>query len=233
MDGLYVMLLWYFVFLISLVAHEASHAWAFMKLGDYTAYEEGQVTLDPIPHMRREPVGTVVVPLLTYFLNGWMMGWGSAPYNARWAFSYPRSAAWASLAGPLANFGLAVIAGIIIRAGLWLNVFSPPDYMTFETVVSAPSGGLAHSLAFLLSIIFSLNILLFVFNLLPVPPLDGSGVIPLFFRGEEAAVRYLHFISNPPFQILGLLVAWRVIDFIFYPVYTGFVNCVYWGLVNY
>jgi Zn-dependent protease len=233
MDGLYVMLLWYFVFLLSLVAHEASHAWAFMRLGDDTAYEEGQVTLDPVPHMRREPVGTVLVPLLTYFLNGWMMGWGSAPYNARWAYHYPRSAAWASFAGPSANLGLAVIAGIIIRAGIFFNLFYAPDSINFDTVVATSRGGIIQPLTFLLSITFSLNVLLFIFNLLPFPPLDGSGVIPLFLRGEEAAVKYLHFISNPPFQIFGLLMAWHIMDFIFYPVHVGFVNAMYWGLAHY
>ena len=67
MHNILTMALWYFVFLISLVIHEASHAWGAMKLGDPTAYDEGQVSLDPFPHMRREPFGTVVVPLVNVF----------------------------------------------------------------------------------------------------------------------------------------------------------------------
>jgi hypothetical protein len=64
---------WYLVFLFSTTLHEASHAFAAMKLGDSTAYEGGQVTLDPLPHIRREPIGTVVVPIISFILGGWMM----------------------------------------------------------------------------------------------------------------------------------------------------------------
>ncbi len=71
--------LWYLAFLFSVVVHEASHAFAAMKLGDTTAYEGGQVTLDPLPHIKREPLGTVVVPVFSYLLGGWMIGWASAP----------------------------------------------------------------------------------------------------------------------------------------------------------
>lgn len=61
-------LLWYIAFLVSTTFHEAAHAFAALRLGDRTAYEGGQVTLDPIPHIRREPVGTIVVPLLSFLL---------------------------------------------------------------------------------------------------------------------------------------------------------------------
>src|SRR6185436_3856232 len=79
-------LLWYFVFLYSTVCHEAAHAWAALKLGDDTAYQGGQVSLDPVPHIRREPWGMVIVPLITFYWNAmagvtWMMGWASAPYD--------------------------------------------------------------------------------------------------------------------------------------------------------
>lgn len=63
--------LWYLAFLFSIVVHEASHAFTAMKFGDNTTYEGGQVTRDPFPHIKREPVGTVAVPLLSYFVGGW------------------------------------------------------------------------------------------------------------------------------------------------------------------
>ena len=225
--------LWYFVFLFSLVVHEASHAWASMKLGDDTAYEGGQVTLDPRPHIQREPLGTVAVPLITYFLNGWMMGWGSAPCDPHWRLNYPKLSAFVSLAGPLANLGIVLITGIIIRVGVAFDIFFPPDYMNFTTIVSAHEGGIVYSFSILLSIMFSLNVVLFAFNLFPLPPLDGSGIIPLFFRREEDAVRYLHFIHNPAFSMLGILLAWRIGDFILGPIHTAFVNGLYWGLMHY
>ena len=87
-------LLWYVAFLFSTTLHEASHAFAAFRLGDRTAYEGGQVTLDPIPHMRREPIGTIVVPLLSFLLGGWMIGWASTPYNRNWAEQAPKRAAY-------------------------------------------------------------------------------------------------------------------------------------------
>ena len=92
--------LWYVAFLFSLTVHEASHALAALKLGDPTAYRGGQVTLNPLPHMRREPFGTIVVPALSYIFAGWMMGWASAPYDPVWADRHPRRAGWMALAGP-------------------------------------------------------------------------------------------------------------------------------------
>ena len=92
---------WYVVFLLSTTCHEASHAWAAKLGGDLTAFHGGQVSLDPIPHIRREPFGMVIFPLLTYATGGWMMGWASAPYDPSWSERYPRRAAWMSLAGIL------------------------------------------------------------------------------------------------------------------------------------
>jgi len=80
---------WYLAFLFSTTLHEASHALVALKLGDDTAHRGGQVTLDPIPHIQREPVGMVVVPIVSYLLGGWMIGWASAPYDPEWAGRNP------------------------------------------------------------------------------------------------------------------------------------------------
>jgi hypothetical protein len=108
--------LWYAAFLLSLTCHEAAHAWAARRGGDDTAYLAGQVTLNPVPHVIREPFGTVLVPLLTYFTNGWMMGWASAPYDPRWEARHPRRAAAMSAAGPAANLLLALLAFAVLKA---------------------------------------------------------------------------------------------------------------------
>ena len=228
--GLLVMLLWYFVFLVSLVIHEASHAWTAMKLGDSTAYDEGQASLDPLPHVRREPVGTVVIPFLTYILNGWMMGWASAPVDPRWAYYNPKSWALVSLSGPLANLGAVIVSGLAIRAGLLLHVFSPPTGLSFTRVVAANAGGLPSSLALVLSIAFSLNTVLFVFNLIPFPPLDGSGVILLLFRRQETAVRYMHMARQPFFYFAGIWAAWHVLGWLLPPVYQFFLSVLYFDV---
>ena len=83
---------WYAAFLFSLTVHEAAHALVALKLGDPTAYHGGQVTLNPVPHIRREPFGTVVVPIVVYLMSGWMMGWASAPYDPHWAERHPKRA---------------------------------------------------------------------------------------------------------------------------------------------
>src|SRR5262245_16849980 len=115
--------IWYVIFLFSLTCHEAAHAFAAKLGGDLTAYEGGQVSLNPWPHIQRAPVGTVVIPLLSFALSGWMMGWANAPYDPLWQQRYPKRAAWMALAGPLANFALVLIGVIAILIGGWMGVF--------------------------------------------------------------------------------------------------------------
>ena len=83
-------ILWYVVFLFSTVFHEAAHAFTSHKMGDSTAHSIGQVSLNPIPHIKREPIGTVVVPVLSFIASGWMIGWASSLYNAQWAHDYQK-----------------------------------------------------------------------------------------------------------------------------------------------
>jgi Zn-dependent protease len=221
-------LLWYTVFIFSTTCHEAAHAFAALKLGDKTAYEGGQVTLDPLPHIRREPIGTVVVPILSFLMGGWMFGWASAPYDPYWALNYPKRAAKMALAGPLANLTIVISTGVCIRIGMLAGVFYAPDSITFSHVTGAESG-IFSAIAALLSIAFSLNLILFVFNLLPLPPLDGSGAVPLFLH-ERTARSYMEFIHNPSFMFLGLFVAWRVFDVIFDPVHLLSIRLLYPGM---
>ena len=117
---------WYAAFLLSLTCHEAGHALVARWGGDDTAYLSGQVTLNPWPHIRREPVGTILVPILTYFIGSsrWMMGWASAPYDPHWEDRHPRRAALMSAAGPAANFLLFAIAFLVLKMGLLYGVWT-------------------------------------------------------------------------------------------------------------
>jgi Zn-dependent protease len=218
--------LWYLAFLFSVVVHEASHAFAAMKLGDKTAYEGGQVTLDPFPHIKREPIGTVVVPILSFLAGGWMIGWASAPYDPVWARNYPRRSALMSLAGPLANLAVVVIAGLAIRLGMATDLFYAPESINFSHLVGSRAEGTLAGLATLLSILFTINLLLFTFNLIPVPPLDGSGIIP-FLLSKERAVAYMDFLHGSQLSFIGLFVAWKVFDYLFDPVHLLFINILY------
>jgi len=219
---------WYVVLLAALTCHEAAHGFAALKLGDPTAYRQGQVTLDPIAHIKREPFGMVVMPILSFILAGWMIGWASAPYDPHWARQNRRRAALMALAGPLANLILVVIAGLAIRGGMLLGVFYAPESITFEQVTAAASPGFANSASVVVSILFSLNLILFVFNLIPLPPLDGSEVLSLFLS-DRAAERYAALLRQSGFRVIGLIVAWQLLDVVLDPVHTLSLNILYPG----
>ena len=116
-------LIWFVAFLLSTTVHEAMHAWVAWRGGDPTAYHGGQVSLSPVPHIRREPIGMLVVPLLTALTQGWAMGWASAPYDPNWAARHPRRAAIMAAAGPAGNFLLALGAFALLKAGLIAGFF--------------------------------------------------------------------------------------------------------------
>jgi Zn-dependent protease len=198
--------IWYVAFLFSTTCHEAAHALAAKIGGDDTAFAGGQVSLNPVPHIQREPMGMVVVPILSLIATGSLFGWASAPYNPDWARSHPRRAAWMALAGPATNYTLMLIAALALRLGWhygWLHdsqVTGNPDFAT--SVLSA---------------FFSLNLLLGTFNLLPVPPLDGSTGIMLFM-GEATARRYLDWLRGTSYAVVGLLLGIVVFRYIFAPI---------------
>ena len=221
-------LTWFVVFIFSTTLHEAGHALAAWKLGDPTAYEGGQVSLNPLPHIQREPVGMLLVPLITFALNRWMMGWASAPDEPRWAHRYPKRAALMAAAGPAANLLLVIVSGLLIRWGTWSGVFYAPDVASFNTVTAAVPGSWATGAVAPLSILFSLNLLLFAFNLIPFPPLDGSAILPALIS-DNAARRFHDVLRQPMFSLLGLLAAWRVFPLISDPLQTLALNLLYPG----
>jgi Zn-dependent protease len=222
-------LLWYFAFLFSLTCHEAAHAVVAKWGGDLTAAKGGQVTLNPIPHIQREIFGTVIVPILSYAMGGWMIGWGSAPYDPHWSYQHPRRAAWMALAGPVANLILMGAAALAIRIGISTGSMVAPASIQFTHVVAATRNSPAlEGVAILLSILFSLNLLLAVFNLLPIPPLDGHGAICLFFS-DGFARRFTAATRNPTLAIIGLVVCWKVFGYLYNPLFTVALNVLYPG----
>jgi Zn-dependent protease len=222
-------LMWFVVFLFSTTVHEALHALAALRGGDRTAYLGGQVSFSPVPHIRREPIGMLVVPLLTAFTYGWAVGWASTPYDPVWAARHPRRAAAMAAAGPAGNLLIAVVAFAVVKAGLAMGVFAPPIQASFGHLVDATTGGgVLTGLADLLTILLVLNALLFVFNMLPVPPLDGAsavgGVLP-----TRAAQALRGLVANPIFSLLGLLVAWQVFPQLARPIFRVLLALVHPG----
>jgi Zn-dependent protease len=222
-------LVYYVVFLFSTTLHEAAHAWVAKLGGDLTAYRGGQVSLDPRPHIRREPFGMVVLPVISVILSGWPFGFASAPYDPQWAARHPKRAAWMALAGPAANLVLVTLAVAAIRIGAAAGVFEPPVAVSFGRVATSNAGGLWAGAAFFLGVLFSLNLVLAALNLLPMPPLDGSGAVPLFLS-RSATARYQAFLwSQPGLAWIGILIAWQVFDRIYLPLFLFAVNLLYPG----
>ena len=223
-------LVYYLVFLYSTTVHEAAHAWAAKLGGDLTAYHGGQVSLDPRPHIKREPIGMLVLPLVSALLSGWPMGFASAPYDPDWAMRHPKRAAWMALAGPGANLLLVVLAGVAIRIGILAGVFHAPESVNFDRIVSGVESGLWPAVAFFVSVTFALNLVLFALNLLPIPPLDGSAALPLILS-DGATRRYQDFMRrNAGLGLIGIFVAWQVFDKVFQPVFLMAVNLLYPGI---
>jgi len=151
----------YVTLIISLTVHEAAHALIALLGGDRTAYHSGQVSLNPVPHMRREPFGMIVLPLLALFSsNGNMcLGYAHTPIDERWAYHNPRKAALMSAAGPLSNVLLAAIAFAVLR------------------FIGRPASESAEAIQRIAFAFLQLNVLLALFNFIPVPPLDGAGIV--------------------------------------------------------
>ncbi len=210
--------IWYLAFLFSTTCHEAAHALAAKWGGDLTAFEGGQVTLNPLPHIQRSPFGMVVVPILSFLLGGWMIGWASAPYDPSWQRRHPRRGAWMALAGPAANFTLMLLAAGAIRAGIALGHFAPPTFIAGYSGLAVSSSGEPTFVTTALSIFFVLNLLLGTFNLLPVPPLDGHAGIMLLMP-EKTALRYLDIVHEGNYSLIGLLIAWQAYPYIFAAVF--------------
>ncbi len=206
--------IWYLVFLFSTVCHEAAHALVAKWGGDSTAYAGGQVTLDPVPHLRREPMGLFFIPIITFiaFQGRGMLGWGSAPYDPFWQIRYPRRAALMALAGPMTNFFLAICAGSIMVLGIVLGLWSYDG----DLGVAVRGEGIVEAFSVFLRILLQLNIILGVFNLLPVPPLDGYSVLGLILP-EDVFLKFLELVRSPFFSIFGIIIAYQFFPVVLMP----------------
>jgi Zn-dependent protease len=133
-----------------------------------------------------------------------------------------------ALAGPGANFTLLLLAGAAIRLGMAIGIFQNPINVNFTRITEAVNPGGASFAATFLSILFVLNLVLGIFNLLPVPPLDGRTVITLLMS-EKMGLKYLGWTSQPGFGMLGLLISWVLFGKVFGIIFTLALNLLYPG----
>jgi Zn-dependent protease len=135
-----------------------------------------------------------------------------------------------ALAGPAANLALVLIAVGLIRLGIMADLFYAPPSISFGRVVGTDLGQLWPAAARMVGILFSLNLLLCLFNLLPFPPLDGSGALPLVLS-PTATRRYQDLVmGNSVLSLIGILVAWQLFPRLFEPVFFGAVRLVFPGM---
>jgi Zn-dependent protease len=189
-------LTYFVVLLFSLSVHESAHAWIALRMGDDTAARQGRVTLNPLSHI--DPVGTVLIPLLQIFWGGVpLLGWARpTPVSGRNFRNPARSHVLVSGAGPLSNLLLAVLFTAALFLGLRSGVRESEPAMA------------------LLNTGIQMNVVLALFNLVPLPPLDGSSV---FYWGMPAAIAngYRRLVQPHGHWILLILFAsgllWRVL----------------------
>ena len=183
MPDFQTLLIYIIPLLFAITLHEAAHGWAASKLGDHTARMMGRVTLNPVKHF--DPVGTILVPLLLVIMSvGFIFGWAKpVPINFRALKSQKSGMILVALAGPGANFLMAI--GWVIIAIISINL-NQPIFLKMAGI----------------GIFF--NILLAVFNLLPIPPLDGSRVISALLPGP-LAYKYGQFEQYGFLILLGLM----------------------------
>ncbi len=175
-------------FLLAIVAHEAAHAWMALRFGDATAKAEGRLTLNPAAHY--DPWGTILFPLLSAFTGFAVIGWAKpVPINVRNFRQLRPGIFWVSFAGPLANIVLGTLSAFLIAV---IATQVDPNFAYFGIVL----GMLKYSVF--------INFILAFFNLIPIPPLDGSKMVSVFLRGQ-ALFRYEAIAAYAPMIFMGIL----------------------------
>jgi Zn-dependent protease len=166
--------------IFSLSLHEAGHAWMSNRFGDDLARLQGRISLNPVVHV--DPIGTLIFPAIMFFTGVPLIGWARpTPVNPlKWRNKRVANI-WVSAAGVICNAIIAVTAGITMRLLFELGIVSLRMHPYYGLMAVANSDSLiAEGGASLLSSFFSLNVALAIFNLVPIPPLDGSKILSSF-----------------------------------------------------
>jgi len=204
------------VLLFSLSLHEAAHAWMADHFGDYTARYMGRVTLNPIPHI--DPIGTILFPLLQFFVHFPLIGWAKpVPVNSTHLRNPRKDQIFISLAGPVSNLLAGSIAFLLL---VLLKVSWPQarSFIEFMTTIGRIPGNQSF-LAPILGILWYamiINFLLALFNIIPIPPLDGHWILYGLLPANAAAA--FQRMGSYGFIILYALMFMGTLRFIYIPV---------------
>lgn len=192
---------WVLPVLFAITVHEAAHGWMARRLGDATAEMLGRVTLNPLKHI--DPIGTVALPLLLYFLSSFVFGWAKpVPVNWHNLKQPRRDMALVALAGPGANLLMALLWALAIKLGVMM--WSHSQWLALPLVYMGGAGVL-------------INTVLMVLNLMPVLPLDGGRILSALLPPRQAML----FSRMEPYGLL-IIVALLV---------SGLLGKILWPLV--
>lgn len=183
-DTLIFLVVFFPLFMIAVMAHEFAHGYVAFLQGDPTAKHAGRLSLNPVDHL--DPMGTAVFVLTTLF-TPFVFGWAKpVPINPLLFKEYRNGIIRVSLAGVTANLGLIIIAAMVLKILLIIGVADSQEVFWVLNHLRPEHPGLSYYIAWLLYMFMTLNIVLFVFNLIPVPPLDGSKVLMMLLPREQA-----------------------------------------------
>lgn len=189
--------------LFAITVHEAAHGWVADKRGDHTARMMGRLTLNPIKHI--DPIGTVILPIFMMLTTGMMFGWAKpVPVISRNLKNVRFDMAWVALAGPASNLLMALIWAMIAKLAI---TFSVPAFIAMGKIG------------------ISVNLILGVLNLIPIPPLDGSRVISAFL--PRRAAYYYDKIERFGFIILIAMLLLGFLNFILIPPVYGLEDIIF------
>lgn len=216
------------VILFAISFHESAHAWSALKFGDSTASDLGRISLNPIRHL--DPFGSVLLPLMMYILSAGQMIFGAAkptPVNLANTRNPRRANLVVSAAGPVSNFLLATASLTTLLVIKQVQPAAIVDLANALMKVHFAQGALA-PVVYILYVFTQVNVVLGVFNLIPIPPLDGSGVVLSLFGAAVAPLYAV--LARFGFLILIALLYTGILGKILYPILLLLRTLVFGGL---
>ncbi len=163
-------IIWVIPVLFAITLHEVAHGWVAKQFGDKTALMMGRLTVNPIKHI--DPIGTVIVPTILFFLGGFIFGWAKPVPVTRQNLKNPkRDMAFVAVAGPAANLLMAIFWALVAKVGLLISDGNPTAGLDWAMIYMGQAG-------------IIINLVLMILNIIPVPPLDGSRIVSSFIPNK-------------------------------------------------